>query len=91
MRLTRVSLLIALLVAVLVTLFGESWWVLVAAPRWPTPIFVVGSIAFGLAPLVLPTAMVLGHGRRHIDRASQIGDTLLGVIWVLFACSPGRC
>jgi predicted MPP superfamily phosphohydrolase len=28
--------------------------------------------------------MVLGHGRRHRDWAACTGDTILGVIWVLF-------
>jgi predicted MPP superfamily phosphohydrolase len=29
--------------------------------------------------------MYLGHGPRHLDWAARIGDTLLGVVWVLFA------
>ncbi len=31
--------------------------------------------------------MFAGHSRRHIDLAARVGDTLLGVIWVLFAWS----
>jgi hypothetical protein len=29
--------------------------------------------------------MVAGHGRRHLDWAARISDTILGVVWILFA------
>jgi predicted MPP superfamily phosphohydrolase len=32
----------------------------------------------------LPLLMAAGHGRRHLDAAARVGDTTLGVAWVLF-------
>jgi predicted MPP superfamily phosphohydrolase len=29
--------------------------------------------------------MVAGHGRRQLDWAARTGDTILGVVWILFA------
>ena len=40
---------------------------------------------FGGALAAFPVLMYLGHGRRHQDWAASTGDTILGVIWVLFA------
>ena len=34
-----------------------------------------------------PVLMMLGHGRRHCDRAAAAGDALLGAVWVLFVWS----
>lgn len=74
--------------AVLVFLFWLPWWVLLASGTdWPFPVVVAGTALFGAGPLLLPVMMVLGHGRGSLDRAAVVGDSILGVIWVLFAWS----
>jgi predicted MPP superfamily phosphohydrolase len=75
------------LAAILTTLFGVPWWTLVAGARWPTAGLVLGTLAFVAGLAALPLLMFRGHGRRHADWAARAGDTLLGVIWVLFAWS----
>jgi predicted MPP superfamily phosphohydrolase len=71
--------------AVLALLFGVPWWSLIVSQAdWPTPIVVAGTIVFVGALVAFPVLMYLGHGRRHRDWAARIGDTLLGVIWVMF-------
>ena len=76
--------LVGLIVALL---FGVPWWTLVGAPGWPVAAVVAGTAVAVLAAVALPFLMVLGHGRRQRDAAARVGDTLLGVIWVLFAWS----
>jgi predicted MPP superfamily phosphohydrolase len=68
-------------------LFGVPWWALVVAPGWPVAVVVAGSVVAFAAAVALPVLMVFGHGRRQRDAAARTGDTLLGVIWVLFAWS----
>jgi predicted MPP superfamily phosphohydrolase len=76
----------ATLTLVLGLLFGVPWWTLVVAgARWPGPIVATGTVLFLAALIALPVLMVFGHGPRHLDWAAATGDTLLGVIWVLFA------
>src|SRR5262245_38799916 len=71
---------------ILALLFGVPWWTLVVSgARWPGGAVVVGTAAFAGALLAFPLLMVAGHGRRHLDWAARTGDTLLGVVWVLFA------
>jgi uncharacterized protein len=71
-------------IAVLVLLFGVPWWTLVVADtRWPTAVGVSGTIVFVGALAAFPVLMYLGHGRRR-DWAARAGDTILGVIWVMF-------
>jgi hypothetical protein len=73
------------LTAVLALLFGVPWWTLLLADaRWPTAVVLAGTVAFVAALLAFPVLMFLGHGRRQ-DWAARIGDTMLGLIWVLFA------
>jgi hypothetical protein len=72
---------------VLVLLFGVPWQVIVGTAHWPTPVVVVGSIVFVLALVGFPFAMINGHGRGHSDALARIGDTTLGVVWVLFTTS----
>lgn len=73
-------------VTALVLLFGLPWGVLLASgTHWPAPVVLGGSVLFGAALLAFPVMMVLGHGPRQLDWAARTGDTLLGVIWVLFA------
>jgi predicted MPP superfamily phosphohydrolase len=75
---------LAVVVVALVLLFGLPWWTVVAV--WPTPVVVAGSALFVVAAVGFPFLMFFGHGRGR-DWAARIGDTLLGVVWVLFAWS----
>ncbi|HEV7650272.1 MAG TPA: metallophosphoesterase [Actinophytocola sp.] len=69
----------------LVLLFGGPWWGLVlSGPQWPVPVFVAGTVVILGAGLALPFLMFLGHSRRAKDWAARLGDTALGVAWVLF-------
>lgn len=75
----------AILITVLVLLYGVPWWTLAwAGNRWPGPVVAVVTIGFAGGLLALPLLMVVGHGRGR-DWAARTGDTLLGVIWVLFS------
>lgn len=74
------------LVGILLLLFGMPFWTLVAAPAWSPAVTGVGGVVFGLAAVAFPVLMVFGH-LRGIDAAARAGDTLLGVIWVLFVWS----
>jgi predicted MPP superfamily phosphohydrolase len=72
--------------AILVLLFGLPWWSLVLADaRWPGPVVAVGTVGFVAALVAFPVLMYLGHGRRGWDWAAVAGDSILGVIWVLFS------
>ena len=76
-----------IMVTAVVLLFGVPWWTLVAfGPRWPAAVFAAGTVVFAGGAVALPWLMVLGHGRGD-DRAARVGDTLLGVVWVVFAWS----
>jgi uncharacterized protein len=76
------------LVFVLLLLFGLPWWTLFSAGTdWPLPVVLVGTVLFAAAVPGLPVLMVRGHGHRRSDRAARVGDTALGVVWVLFAWS----
>jgi predicted MPP superfamily phosphohydrolase len=85
-RRRRTVAFVAVLLTITALLFGVPLWTLVLAPDWPGPVTVAGSLAFGAAALAQPLLMYLGHGRGS-DVAARAGDTLLGVIWVLFAWS----
>jgi predicted MPP superfamily phosphohydrolase len=76
----------AVIVTVLGLLFGVPWWTLVIAPDWPVPVQALGTVVFAVAVLAFPAAMFVGHGRGR-DWAARTGDTLLGVVWVLFTWS----
>jgi predicted MPP superfamily phosphohydrolase len=67
-------------------LFGVPWWTLVVAAQWPAPVAIAGTIGFVAALVALPALMFAGHARRR-DAVAVAGDTILGVIWVLFAWS----
>jgi len=68
-----------------VLLFGVPWWALVlSGPQWPVPVFAAGTVVVLGAGLTLPYLMFLGHGPRAKDWAARLGDTTLGVAWVLF-------
>jgi hypothetical protein len=71
--------------AVLALLFGVPWWTLVVAgTRWPAAAVVAGTIVFVGGCVAFPVLMYVGHGSRHRDWAARAGDTILGVIWVMF-------
>ncbi|MHC5909068.1 metallophosphoesterase [Streptomyces sp. S6] len=55
--------------------------------HWPLPVTLAGTAVFVLGLVGMPLAMARGHGRRQQDRAAIVGDTLLGVSWVLFTWS----
>ncbi|HEV7979898.1 metallophosphoesterase [Amycolatopsis sp.] len=85
MKLFRRVLIGVLIVAVLVLLFALPWWALVFSPMdWPFPMVLAGTIVFAAALVALPVMMYLGHRRHGRDWAARTGDTILGVIWVLF-------
>jgi hypothetical protein len=74
------------LTVILGLLFGVPWWTLVVAgARWPAGVVIGGTVVFVLALAALPVLMGLGHGRRRLDWAAVAGDTILGVVWILFA------
>lgn len=68
-------------------LFGVPWWTLVRATELPGVWAGLASAVFLAAAIGLPVMMMLGHGSRGLDWASRIGDTTLGLIWVLFSWS----
>jgi len=69
-------------------LFGIPWWTLVVGGQsWPVPVVVALSLLAVVAFAGLQLLMTFGHGRRHLDAAARIGDTTLGVAWVLFTWS----
>jgi predicted MPP superfamily phosphohydrolase len=74
--------------AILLILLGLPWWTLLSAgTQWPTAVVVAGTLAFAAVFVGLPTTMMWGHGRRHVDSAAVTGDALLGAVWVLFVWS----
>lgn len=78
----------AVVLAIMVVLFGVPWWTLLASgTAWPTAVVATGTVLFAAAFVAMPAAMVFGHGRRHLDWAAAVGDALLGVAWVLFVWS----
>jgi uncharacterized protein len=83
----RPGLFTVLVIVAPLLLFGVPWWVLVLSSDWPTPVVVAGSVVFAAGFGTLITTMRMGHGRRSIDAAARIGDTTLGVVWLLFTWS----
>ncbi|MFE7801498.1 metallophosphoesterase [Nocardia sp. NPDC057440] len=79
---------VVLFLAIPAVLFLLPWWTVVEAPTGGDgPLFWLGSAVFLLGFLCLPAAMFLGHGPAQSDAASIVGDTLLGVMWVVFSWS----
>lgn len=82
----RVGTFVGTIVAILTLLFAVPWWTLaLAGASWPGPVVAAATIGFAGALLALPALMILGHRSHPRDWAARAGDTLLGVIWVLFA------
>ncbi|MDT5103247.1 MAG: uncharacterized protein QOI25_760, partial [Mycobacterium sp.] len=74
--------------AIMLLLLGVPWWTLLSAgTRWPTAVVFLGTLVFAAAFVGLPSTMMWGHGRRHLDWAAATGDALLGAVWVLFVGS----
>ena len=67
-----------------ILLFGVPWLGLVATVDWPTWVTVAGAIAALLGIGALPVLMARGHGHRQSDASARLGDTLLGLVWILF-------
>jgi len=68
-------------------LFGVPYIALVVSgQQWPTVVVAVATVVFVGALGLLPWLMFRGHGRGQ-DRLAIAGDSLLGVIWVLFSWS----
>jgi predicted MPP superfamily phosphohydrolase len=87
-RRSRAPLFALIITVILLLLFGVPWWTLVMAGNdWPPPVAVTGTVVFAVVMAAFPLLMFTGHGRRHLDAAAVIADTLLGVIWVLFVWS----
>jgi predicted MPP superfamily phosphohydrolase len=76
-----------ILVTVLLVMFGVPWWTVVGEPGWPVAVTVAGTVVFAGAFAGFPVLMYLGHSRRGRDWAAKIGDSTLGVIWVLLVWS----
>jgi uncharacterized protein len=76
------------LIGVPLLLFGVPWWVLVLGGQaWPGWVVAVATVVFVAGFVALPWCLAWGHGPRHLDGAARVGDTLLGVAWVLFTWS----
>ena len=68
-------------------LFGVPWATLVLSGQaWPLSVILAGTVLFVAAAAGLPRLMMLGHARGS-DRAAIAGDTLLGVVWIMFTAS----
>ncbi|TQS47153.1 metallophosphoesterase [Cryptosporangium phraense] len=78
---------VGILIVVTLLLFGVPWWTLLGPQNeWPLAVVITGTVLVVAAAIGLPTAMLTGHAR-HSDGAARVGDTLLGVVWVLFVWS----
>jgi uncharacterized protein len=77
----------AILAGILTLLFGVPWLTLIFAPQWPALVVILGTLVFVVTMVMFPFLMIAGHGRRHNDRASVAGDTILGAVWILFVWS----
>ncbi|WP_225728088.1 MULTISPECIES: metallophosphoesterase [unclassified Nocardia] len=77
---------LVLFLAIPALLCALPWWTLIGAIA-SGPVLFAGSALFVAAVLALPAAMYLGHGPAQSDAASVLGDTLLGVLWVVFTWS----
>ncbi len=76
-----------IIAAVVLILFGVPLLELVIAPAWPAPVTATGAAVVVLGAAALPAGMVLGHRRRGYDWAARIGDSVLGIAWVVFSWS----
>jgi uncharacterized protein len=59
------------------------WWRLALTPSWPPAAAAAATVAAVVLGIGLPTALVVGRGRR-IGAAATLGPVWLGIIWQLF-------
>lgn len=78
---------VAILVGLLTLLFGVPLWTLVLAPSWPGGVVLLGSLVVLAGLVALPAGMFGGHREGGSDRLAVVGDTTLGIIWVVFTWS----
>jgi hypothetical protein len=72
---------------ILALLFGVPYVMLVVSGQaWPVIVVVIATIVFAGVLAAFPWLMFRGHGRGR-DGLAIAGDTVLGVIWVLFSWS----
>jgi uncharacterized protein len=84
----RILVRTLLLTAILLIMFGLPWGTLFSArAAWPTAVVVTGTVVFAGALVAFPVSMYLGHRPGGRDWAARIGDTTLGVMWVLLVWS----
>ncbi|MFC8380447.1 metallophosphoesterase [Nocardia sp. NPDC057272] len=84
----KLAVRLMMLSLVLALLFGVPWWTLVSAPTGGSgTLFWIGTAIAAAALVCLPLTMFLGHGPAQSDPAVIVGDTLLGVVWVVFSWS----
>jgi hypothetical protein len=83
----RRSLFPVIIIVAPLLLFGVPWWVLVMSSDWPVPVVIAGSVLAVVALGGLITLMRLGHRSSGSDVAARIGDTLLGLVWMVFTWS----
>ncbi|MEU4322122.1 metallophosphoesterase [Nocardia fluminea] len=84
----KLAVRLMMLSLVLALLFGIPWWTLVSAPTGGSgALFWIGTAITVAALVSLPLTMFLGHGPAQSDPAVIVGDTLLGVLWVVFSWS----
>jgi predicted MPP superfamily phosphohydrolase len=75
----------AILTTIIALLFGVPWYTLVlSGNRWPALVQILGTVVFLGAAVAFPVLMFTGHGRRGRDGLAIAGDSMLGVVWVLF-------
>ncbi|MFD4460337.1 metallophosphoesterase [Nocardia sp. NPDC058480] len=84
----KLAVRLMMLLLVLALLFGVPWWMLISAPTGGSgTLFWIGTAICVAALGCLPLTMFLGHGPAQSDPAVIVGDTLLGVLWVVFSWS----
>lgn len=80
-RTRRRAAFLGVVVVALGLLFGVPW--LVVVRPW-SPL--LGGVLVVAVAVAFPVLMFFGHGRGR-DWAARVGDTTLGIVWVLFAWS----
>jgi len=82
--LVRPLIFSSVITAILALLFGVPWYTLVlSGNHWPAAVTIVGTVVFLGAAVAFPVLMFTGHARGR-DGLAIAGDSLLGIVWVLF-------